>query len=548
VYLSFSKWRLFSVCLFSVCLLIFALTAYQRTKNHSKSLQPLPQDPLVKVYFNHSQYKEYQESYRQQTRLGDDLEQQIIDAISQAQSTVDIAVQELRLPKIAQLLADKYKAGVKVRLILENTYSHPWSSFTPQQIAKLSQREKERYEESRKFIDINQDGKLSQEEINRRDALMILKNAKIPQIDDTADASKGSGLMHHKFVIIDNRIVILTSANFTLSDIHGDFSNISSLGNANNLLNIDSPELANVFLEEFNIMWGDGKPGDGKSKFGIKKPLRIPKQITLGDSTITVNFSPTSPTQPWSRSSNALIGKSLDSATKSIDMALFVFSEQRLVNILENRHEQNVKIRALIEPEFAYRPYSEALDMMGVALSNKCKYEIDNHPWKNPINTVGVPLLPKGDLLHHKFGVIDGQTVITGSHNWSEAANHNNDEALLVIKNPTVAAHYMGEFARLYGNAKPGLPEKVNQKIKAQEKQCPQIKSPSSSENKILKKVNLNTASLEQLEALPGVGKKLAQKIIIARQQKSFTSLEDLEKVPGIKRKTLIKLQEQVNW
>lgn len=81
--------------------------------------------------------------------------------------------------------------------------------------------------------------------------------AQIPWIDDQADGSAGSSLMHHKFVIVDNRIVIITSANFTLSDTSGDFTNPNTLGNANNLLQIDSPELASLFTEEFNVMWGD---------------------------------------------------------------------------------------------------------------------------------------------------------------------------------------------------------------------------------------------------------------------------------------------------
>ncbi len=460
-----------------IFLLILTLAGCQRVQPHSKRLQPLPQDLLVKVYFNHSESSEYKEPYRQQTRLGDDLEKQIVDAISQAKSTVDVAVQELRLPKVAEALVDRQKAGVKVRLILENTYSRPWSSLTPQEVSKLEKREKERYQEFRQFLDINKDNQLSAEEIKQRDALVILRDAKVPLIDDAADGSQGSDLMHHKFVIVDNRIVIVTSANFTLSDIHGDYSNPSSLGNANNLLNIDSPEIASLFTKEFNIMWGDGQQGKQDSKFGLKKPLRLPEQITLGASKITVHFSPTSPTQPWSKSSNGLIGKTLDSATKSIDMALFVFSEQHLVNILESRNFQSVKIRALIEPQFAYRPYSEALDMMGITLSNKCKYKLDNHPWQNPITTVGVPLLPKGDLLHHKFAVIDGQTVITGSHNWSEAANNNNDETVLVIENSVVAAHYVREFESLYAHVKLGLPPKKLEKVKTQQKQCLPIKN-----------------------------------------------------------------------
>ncbi|QLE54707.1 DUF655 domain-containing protein [Nostoc sp. TCL26-01] len=533
---------------FLLLFLILAIAACQKVQSDNQRPAPLPQDPFVKVYFNHSPSSEYRELYRQQTRLGDNLEQEIIDVISQAKSSVDIAVQELRLPKIAQALRDKQKAGVKVRVILENTYSRPWSSLTANEVKKLTPREKQRYQEFFKFMDMNRDHQLSPEEIQQTDALIILQNAKIPWIDDQADGSAGSQLMHHKFVVVDNRFVIITSANLTLSDTSGDFTNATSLGNANNLLQIDSPEVATLFTEEFNIMWGDGMGGKTDSKFGVNKPIRPPQTIILGNNKITIHFSPTPTTQPWSNTSNGLIGETLNSASQSVDMALFVFSEQRLANILEQRHQQNVKIRALIDRQFAYRSYSEALDMMGIDLSNKCQNELDNQPWKNPLTTVGVPTLPQGDLLHHKFAIIDNQRVITGSHNWSDAANHGNDETLIVIDNPTIAAHYEREFTSLYTHGQIGIPAKVQNKVKQAKTQCPQIKTPTSSNNQLIQVVNINTANATELATLPGVGEKLAQKIITARQQRKFTSLPDLEQVPGISNKMIIKWQDRIKY
>ena len=44
-------------------------------------------------------------------------------------------------------------------------------------------------------------------EIASGDALAIVRSAGVPVIDDTADGSKGSGLMHHKFVVIDGKTV-----------------------------------------------------------------------------------------------------------------------------------------------------------------------------------------------------------------------------------------------------------------------------------------------------------------------------------------------------
>jgi competence protein ComEA len=59
--------------------------------------------------------------------------------------------------------------------------------------------------------------------------------------------------------------------------------------------------------------------------------------------------------------------------------------------------------------------------------------------------------------------------------------------------------------------------------------------------------VHLNTATLEQLDALPGIGPVTAQKIIDYREQHgAFSSIDDLDAIPGIGPARLEQLREQV--
>ena len=59
--------------------------------------------------------------------------------------------------------------------------------------------------------------------------------------------------------------------------------------------------------------------------------------------------------------------------------------------------------------------------------------------------------------------------------------------------------------------------------------------------------VNLNTATVDQLESLPGIGPALAQRILDYRQEHGpFRSVEDLTKVSGIGEKRLADLRSKV--
>ncbi|NEQ21775.1 MAG: hypothetical protein F6K28_21695 [Microcoleus sp. SIO2G3] len=260
------------VVLFVILIICGFLLVYSlRPAPETELLQPLPQDPAVKVYFNHNQASLYEDPYRHFKRKGDNLEQQIIDAINQAHFTVDVAVMEFRLPNVAKALIAQHLAGVKVRLLIDNKYNKVLADYTPEEIAKMNQHDKSAFEELKRYP---------------ADAVALLRESGIEIRDDTSGgATKGSRLMHHKFIVVDGKNTIITSANLTTSDLHGDFNSLESRGNPNNMVVVtDNTELAKAFTSEFNYMW--------QGLFKIHKPYRPPVTIPVGERTITTGLTP----------------------------------------------------------------------------------------------------------------------------------------------------------------------------------------------------------------------------------------------------------------
>ncbi|MBD5430083.1 helix-hairpin-helix domain-containing protein [Lactobacillus sp.] len=71
--------------------------------------------------------------------------------------------------------------------------------------------------------------------------------------------------------------------------------------------------------------------------------------------------------------------------------------------------------------------------------------------------------------------------------------------------------------------------------------------SSSSATSSSEEKVNINTASVQDLQKLSGIGEKRAEQIISYREQNgNFKSIEDLTKISGIGEKTLEKLKDQL--
>jgi phosphatidylserine/phosphatidylglycerophosphate/cardiolipin synthase-like enzyme len=414
----------------------------------------LPLPPGIRVAFNHRAEHRYRSPISGRWRQGDNLEAMILESIQGARSELLVAVQELSLPAVAAALVERHRRGVRVLVVLENTYSTPWSE---QHAADLSPHQRLRHEQL--------------QALGQGDAVAILRRGGVPLIDDTADGSAGSGLMHHKFLVADRKVVVTGSANFSPSCIHGDPDDPRTRGNVNHLLRFESGALAEVFASEFARLWGDGPGGEPDSRFGIAKGGGPPRKVLVAGTPVEVLFAPHRRSDPHHGLS--WLQTKLAGVRQSLDLNLFVFSAQNLADTVSDLHHRGVKIRLLADPGFANRAFSEVLDLLGVTLpDSRCRIEAGNRHWSQPLEGVGTPRLAGGDKLHHKFAVLDHRRVISGSFNWSPSAAHQNDEVLLLIDSPLLARHFEAEMDRLWRGAELGVTARLRRKLERQRRSC----------------------------------------------------------------------------
>jgi phosphatidylserine/phosphatidylglycerophosphate/cardiolipin synthase-like enzyme len=125
----------------------------------------------------------------------------------------------------------------------------------------------------------------------------------------------------------------------------------------------------------------------------------------------------------------------ISQARKSIYVAMYSFTRDGLASALVDAKNRGVEVKVIMEEENAYVQGSDyrMLKEAGVDI------RLDGNP----------------ALMHHKFMVVDGEIIVTGSYNWSTAAEDRNDENFVVIRDRSVAERFMQEFNRLLSIARP---------------------------------------------------------------------------------------------
>jgi phosphatidylserine/phosphatidylglycerophosphate/cardiolipin synthase-like enzyme len=234
-----------------------------------------------------------------------------------------------------------------------------------------------------------------------------LEKASIPIVGGNPDA-----IMHDKFVVVDGKAVWTGSWNFTTYDTYRY--------NNNGIL-IQSPKLAKNYIVTFEKMFKDGEFGSQR------KPGGTTPKLTIGGVTVENYFAPEDGV------ANKIVAR-LSKAQKTIDFMAYSFTDDNLGKIVIDRAKAGVQVRGVFETTGSETKFSEYGGMKAAGLD----VLQDGNPY----------------LMHHKVFIVDGQTVILGSFNFSQNADYDNDENLLIVDDAGLAQAYSAEFQRVYNQAK----------------------------------------------------------------------------------------------
>ena len=219
-------------------------------------------------------------------------------------------------------------------------------------------------------------------------------------------ADNRSGLMHNKFMVADGVRVWTGSYNFTRN---------CSQFNDNHAIVLESRELAENYAAE----WLEIHERRHGKKFAYPTPH---PEVDVGGTAMKNYFTPEDDVR-------GAIVEEMNRATTEIAMMAFSFTDPAMTEAIRKAVGRGVRTIVLLDSSLAKHPgaNTKELEAMGA----------------------NVRMSP-GVRLHHKVIVIDRETVVLGSANFSGSAFDRNDENVLIVKAPNFAQAMLREAIRCW--------------------------------------------------------------------------------------------------
>jgi phosphatidylserine/phosphatidylglycerophosphate/cardiolipin synthase-like enzyme len=292
------------------------------------------------------------------------LDDPLVGSIDHARLSVHVAMYSLTLNSITTALIRAHDRGVDVQVVMESD-------------------------------------NLDEEDPQR------LKEAQIPLLGD-----RRRGLMHDKFMIVDQGEVWTGSMNFTNSGTYED---------NNVLIHVRSVDVAEDYEAEFKEMFEEDRFGPAAGN-PTPKPL-----VQIGASEVEVSFSPDDGVE-------ARLVQLLESASSSIHFLAFSFTADDLSRAVLDARKLGVQIAGVMDAD-------QADSNLGTEWPTFRDAGLDVRLDGNP------------GQMHEKVIIVDSSIVVVGSYNFTASAAKSNDENILIIHDPVIAQQFENEFGRVFAAA-----------------------------------------------------------------------------------------------
>lgn len=289
---------------------------------------------------------------------------EILTNINSAQKTIDMAIYGYSsTPEIEKALLNAQRRGVKIRLIYDSDQNGNNIYPDTETMKKL-----------------------------------------IPDNKSDISSDEAKNIMHNKFYIFDDKVLITGSANLSHTDMSGF--------NSNSMVVINSEEVAQIYKKEFEEMY-NGKFHNSKAKYGSKT-------VNLAGTKIDIFFSPQDKCI-----TNAVI-PIINRAKEYIYIPTFLLTDKNVTAALISAKRRGVDVKIIIDALNASVQHTKHRELR----AGNIKVKTENYAGK----------------MHSKSMIVDDKYTIIGSMNFSYSGENKNDENLLVIENPDIAKAYKKFF------------------------------------------------------------------------------------------------------
>ena len=162
----------------------------------------------------------------------------------------------------------------------------------------------------------------------------------------------------------------------------------------------------------------------GGVAFNVTRPAAVPApapSASIALPPVEVYFSPRG-------GATAAVVREISAAKTSVSVLAYSFTSQPIAEAIIAAHRRGVRVEVVLdESQRTERAQADELRAAGVPLWFDTKHAI----------------------MHNKVVVVDAAVVVTGSFNFSAAAESSNAENLLVLRSPDLAARYLENFRAL---------------------------------------------------------------------------------------------------